>query len=237
MIDRTAPTRRPSGPARGFQQWRSLLFIHWEVAEETLRHLVPRSLDLDLLDGKAYVGVVPFAMEGVRPAWCPRFAAFRFLETNVRTYVIHRGRPGVYFFSLDAASRIAVWAARKFWGLPYFDATMEMRVEEEEVFYETRRPDGPHHRVRYRWGEPLGSSREGTAEFFFLERYLLFVERQNQILAGQVHHSPYPAHQAEILEVNDSLMDAAGLAKLSETPCFVHYSPGVDVEIFDLRAE
>ena len=126
VIDRVSPTHRPSGPARGYQQWRSLLFLHWPVPINVLRLLVPAELELDLLDGVAYVGVVPFVMQGVRPRWWPQRGAFEFLETNVRTYVHHQGRPGVYFFSLDAASRLAVWAARRFWGLPYFHAEMRM---------------------------------------------------------------------------------------------------------------
>ena len=110
MIDRIAPTRRPAGTAAGFQRWRSLLFLHWPVPVEVLRSLIPAELDLDLHDGVAYVGVVPFAMQGIRPWWCPEALAFNFLETNVRTYVLNGGKPGVYFFSLDANSRAAVFA-------------------------------------------------------------------------------------------------------------------------------
>ena len=111
MIDRTGPTLRPNRPVRGYQKWRSLLFLHWPVPLETLRPLVPKSLEIDLYDGVAWVGVVPFAMFGVRSRWWPPYQAFDFLETNVRTYVHHQGQPGVYFFSLDAASALAVWAA------------------------------------------------------------------------------------------------------------------------------
>src|SRR5438105_4554153 len=117
MIDRIAPTRRPVGRAAGFHRWRSLLFLHWAVPTEILRSLVPAELALDLYDGVGYVGVVPFAMEAVRPRWCPQRLGFNFLETNVRTYVLANDKPGVFFFSLDASSRIAVLAARAGWGL------------------------------------------------------------------------------------------------------------------------
>src|SRR4051812_11011254 len=82
LIDRLSPTLRPAGRVAGFQRWRSLLFLHWPVPVEVLRPLVPAELALDLHDGVAFVGVVPFAMQGVRPRWWPEAFAFNFLETN-----------------------------------------------------------------------------------------------------------------------------------------------------------
>jgi uncharacterized protein len=236
LIDRIAPTRRPMGRCRGYQKWRSLLFLHWTVPVETLRPLVPSSMDLDLFEGTAYVGVVPFAMQGVRPRWCPEVFGFNFLETNVRTYVFHHGRPGVYFFSLEAASRLAVWAARSFWSLPYHHAEMSLVQEGEEYLYQSRRcSNGAKHKVRYRLGQLLGPSEPGSLEFFLLELYLLFTEHGGVIYAGQVHHSPYPAQAAEVLELEDELMEAAGLGSCPGPPVYVHYAEGVDVEVFDLR--
>ena len=236
FVDRIAPTRRPSGRCRGYQNWRSLLFMHWPVPVETLRPLVPSAMELDLYEGQAYVGVVPFAMQGVRPRWCPELFAFHFLETNVRTYVCHQGRPGVYFFSLEAASRLAVWAARTFWSLPYYHAEMSLDQQGDEFLYQSRRRlSDVKHKVRYRLGELLGPSEPGSLEFFFLERYLLFTEHRGEIYAGQVHHSPYPAQAAEVLELEDELMEAAGLGRCPGPPAFTHYAAGVDVEVFDLR--
>jgi len=235
MIDRIAPTRRPAARPAGYQQWRSLLFLHWAVPVEQLRPRIPASLELDLHDGVAYVGVVPFAMQGVRPHWWPAPLAFSFLETNLRTYVVHNGRPGVYFFSLEASSRPAVVAARTGWGLPYFHARMEMTRTGDEIEYQTRRTSGgAAHQVRYRIGETLGPSPPDTLEHFLIERYLLFVERGGALLSGQVHHVPYPVQRAEVLAVQDELIAAAGLPRVSQPPAFAHYSPGVDVEVFGL---
>lgn len=235
-IDRVQPTRRPARKVRGYQQWRSLLFLHWAVPREKLRSLVPDSLELDLYRGQAYVGVVPFAMRGVRPAWCPACCAFNFLETNVRTYVVGGSQPGVYFFSLEAASALAVWVARTFWGLPYYHATMRMQREGDEVVYESaRRGPGTRHRVRYRIAEALGRSEPDSLEFFLLERYLLFTQRRDRLYVGQVHHAPYPAQRAELLEVEDELLPAAGFETPQGPPAFVHYAAGVDVEIFGLQ--
>jgi uncharacterized protein YqjF (DUF2071 family) len=236
MIDRESPRHRPAGAVRGYQQWRSLLFMHWPVSIDIIRPLVPARLDLDLLDGVAYVGVVPFVMRGVRPRWLPQRLALNFLETNVRTYVSHRGQPGVYFFSLDAASRLAVWAARRFWGLPYFHAEMAIEQVGSEFHYQSRRPAvDARHEVRYQPGEKLDPSLPGTIEYFLLERYLLFLEHRRSIYVGQVHHTPYPAQQVDVWEIDDHLLEAAGLGTFHEPPEFSHFSAGVDVEIFDLR--
>jgi uncharacterized protein YqjF (DUF2071 family) len=183
------------------------------------------------------VGLVPFAMHEVRPRWLPRLAAMDFLETNVRTYVHHQGSPGVYFFSLEAASRLAVLAARATFGLPYYHADMRLEAQPDgAVHYLTRRRSAAHPRleVRYRAPDParLQTSEPGTREHFLLERYYLFVERGGALLRAQVHHTPYPAAGAELLQVSDELVAAAGLPAVRGAPAFVHYSPGVDVEVF-----
>ncbi|PQO35628.1 hypothetical protein C5Y96_08170 [Blastopirellula marina] len=237
MIDRIAPTIRPSKAVRGYQRWRSLLFLHWPVPADALRALVPGCLEIDQHDGVAYVGVVPFAMEGVRNAWWPEWASMAFLETNVRTYVYHGSQPGVYFLSLDAANRLAVWGARQFWGLPYYHAEMSLVRTGDEVVYHTSRQGGSvRHKVCYRIGSAMGPSQPGSLEYFFLERYLLFLEHRGTLYSGQVHHVPYPAHEVELLSVEDSLVNASGLMTPPGPPAFAHFSPGVDVEIFGLQS-
>lgn len=235
MIDRIAPTRRPDRKAAGTQRWRELLFLHWPVPVEAVRAQVPESFELDLWDGVAYVGAVPFAMEGVKPWWAPEAVAFAFLETNLRAYVTYKGEPGVYFFSLEAASWIAVQAARVGWGLPYFHATMTSEQRDDGLVHykTTRRGDaGALLDVTYRLGEPLGPSEPGSLEHFLLERYLLFVDRGGVIDRGQVYHTPYPAQRAEVLSVREGLFAAAGLPPAQGPPPLVHYASGVDVEVF-----
>ncbi len=235
MIDRISPSRRPAGRVAGFHRWRSLLFLHWPAPVKVVRSLVPAELSLDLHDGIAYVGVVPFAMQGVRPWWCPEAFTLHFLETNVRTYVLHGDKPGIYFFSLDANSRVAVFAARRGWGLPYHYAQMEVSRVGNEICYHTRRAStGAAHRIRYQLGEIVGVSQPATLEHFLLERYLLFVKHKGQLLAGQVHHTPYPVQKVQLLDVHDELMAAAGFQITSKLPALAHYSPGVDVEVFSL---
>ena len=239
-IDRIEPTLRPNEPVAGWQTWSDLLFVHWEVDSRVIQASLPEGLTVDEFDGRAFVGVVPFTMSNVRPwRWVPGFATFKFLECNVRTYVTHNGRPGVYFYSLDAASRLAVWAARTFWGLPYFNAKMsqERHADSGDIHYESHRHGNQATlTTRYRITDELGPSAPGSLEHFLLERYLLFVERGGKIQCGQVHHTPYPAFRADVSHCEQTLTAAAGLGNLQNSPPLQHYSPGVDVEIFPLRA-
>jgi uncharacterized protein YqjF (DUF2071 family) len=238
VIDRIGPTRRPAGRPVGYQDWRSLLFLHWPVPVETLWPLVPAPLSLDLHEGVAYVGLIPFAVERARPAPVPARLGLDFLETNVRTYVHVGGRdPGVYFFTLDAGSRLAVIGARLSLGLPYVRARMAMRWRDGVVEYGMQRLSGerPRLEVRYRVGEYLGASPLGTLEHFLIERYLLHVRRGPSLWTVRVHHRPYPVQRAEVLDLRDELLAADGLPAPVGPPPLVHYASGVDVEVFRPR--
>jgi uncharacterized protein YqjF (DUF2071 family) len=235
MIDRIAPSRQPQGKSAGSQKWRSLLFMHWEIPVSVLRPLVPKELEIDTFEGRGYLGLVPFKMRDIQPNWLPRRMAWKFLETNVRTYVLHDNRPGVYFFSLDANSRLAVWAARAGWRLPYRFARMSSADNGEQFAYASARPgDGAAHHVCFRVGAEQGVASPGTLEHFLLERYLLFVVAGRKTMMGQVHHRPYPVHLAEVDELRDGLIEAAGFTGLPAIPDHVRYSPGVDVQVYPL---
>lgn len=240
MIDRIAPTRRPEGPPQGHHQWRALLFVHWEVPIATLRALVPAGLEIDTHEGRAYVGLVPFTMSGIRPTRflpaMPGVSAFH--ETNVRTYVHRDGAPGVWFFSLDAASSLAVRAARRFFHLPYFRAEMAYEQRDAKVAYRSERlwpgPTPATLDLAYAIGDDAGPSEPGSLQHFLAERYFLFAAKKDgTILRGQVHHTPYPLKRATIARLDESLVAAAGVRERSEIAS-VLYSPGVDVEVFPI---
>jgi uncharacterized protein YqjF (DUF2071 family) len=232
-LDRISPTRRPEGANSGTQNWRELLFLHWTLPPEALRKLIPAQVELDLWDGQAYVGMVPFRMEKIRPSWLPGLFAMDFLELNLRTYVHFKGRPAVWFFSLEASSWLAVNAARTGWSLPYHHATMKTSRAGQRVLYDSARKSGDAtFVVDYEIGDQLGASVPGTLEYFLLERYLLLSERRGKILEGQVHHTPYVAHRVKVNEVRQSIIDAAGMPAQTSPPACAHFSPGVDVEVF-----
>lgn len=232
-LDRLSPTQRPKGANSGTQNWRELLFMHWTLPPEAVRKLIPAQVELDLWDGQAYVGMVPFRMEKIRPSWLPGLFAMDFLELNLRTYVHFKGRPAVWFFSLEASSWLAVNAARTGWSLPYHHASMTTSREGQRVHYESaRKSSNATLLVDYEIGEELGASVPGTREHFLLERYLLLSDRRGAILEGQVHHTPYVAHRVKVNEVRQSILDAGGMPAQTSPPVCAHFSPGVDVEVF-----
>jgi uncharacterized protein YqjF (DUF2071 family) len=232
--DHEGAPQRPQGRNDGTQRWRDLLFLHWPVPKASLTSLLPPSLDVDTFDGQAWLGIVPFTMLDVKPRWLPG-RGLSFLETNVRTYVHRDGRdPGVWFFSLDAASWLAVQAARLGWSLPYYHAKMSTTEADDIISYETRRADGVGIDCRYRRLGPLGPSEVGGLQHFFLERYVLYASRRGQLVRGQVHHDPYPAYGAELLSHSQNLSTASRIP-VQGAPTHVHASPGVDVEVFGIR--
>jgi hypothetical protein len=239
-MDRLSSIQRPDGRPAGFQRWRNLLFLHWEFPAAAIQALLPPGLTVDTFEGRAYVGVVPFTMRDVSPWWAPSVPGIsNFHELNVRTYVHRDGEhPAVWFFSLDAAATIAVLLARLGWSLPYFRASMDMKVDGYDVHYTSKRwfagEKPANFEARYRIGEPLGPSLPGTFEHFLAERYLLISKRGDGFMLGQVHHRPYPLHKAEVSELTESMIVASGLPAPEGKP-IVLYSPGVDVDVYALR--
>jgi len=135
------PWPLPDSPWVGRQSWPDLLFMHWRIPAAALRPLIPPRLDIQEYDGSAWIGVVPFRMEGAMLRGLPNIPGISaFPELNVRTYVARGDRPGIWFFSLDASKAFAVWGARAFLDLPYYRATMGVtRVEDGWIEYRSRR--------------------------------------------------------------------------------------------------
>ncbi len=168
------------------QRWRDVLFLHWPVEPAALKPFVP--LDLELFDGRAWLGVVAFEMTHSRLLRVP---LPRVLEVNVRTYV----RGGVYFLSLDASNSFAVWLARAWYGLPYFRARMSIAREGDRLCCESRRR-GAEFVASYGPAGPVAVARPGTLEHFLVERYALFVVRRGRTSRVRVQHEPWPLQPA-----------------------------------------
>ena len=217
------------------QTWNDLLFAHWPVPFHVLRPLVPRELSLDVFEGQPWAAVTPFHMTGIRARWTPPLPGLsRFPELNVRTYVSYGGKPGVYFFSLDAASRAAVWAARATYRLPYFYARMNVLVGRGSVQYVCRRNSAAEFRADYRPRAGIQLRAPGTLEHWLTERYCLYTVANNSVFRAEIHHEPWPLQDAEAEISMNTLGKAAGIT-LPEIPPLLHFAKKLQVLIWPLR--
>jgi len=237
-LDRITPTLRPRGRPIMRQRWSELGFLHWPVPAAALRALLPGTLEVDTFEGQAWVGLVPFTITRSRfPPLPPLPLLGGFHEVNVRTYVHHGGRePGVWFFSLDAASRLAVHGARAVYKLPYVHAAIGMDVggsgaAQERVRYSSRRPDGAGVTLRYGPADVVRPAAPGTLAHFLAERYTLYAARGPRLYRARVHHAAYPLQAGAAAVERETLLDASGIARPEAAP-LVHYAAAVDVEIW-----
>jgi uncharacterized protein len=245
-IDRIAPTHEPDALVVMRQNWHHLLFLHWEVPPSELQALLPPGLTLDLFDGKAFIGVVPFTMTGVRPVLSPSLPWLsRFHEVNVRTYVHRDGRdPGVWFFSLDASSRMAVVAARASYKLSYFHARIDFSVTSDPTSivdlastrHDARSARPATSRFRYHPADNAPTpALPGTLDFFLVERYILYsTDAHRTLYRARVHHQPYPVQRATVLHCDESLTAAAGIHRGEGSPLSL-YAREVNVKVFPLE--
>ena len=240
---RLAERLRPEGTPAMRQRWANLLFLHWAWEPAEIQKTLPAGLTVDLHKGKAWLGLVPFFMERVRPNGCPPVPGVSdFLELNVRTYVYDKlGRPGVWFYSLDCNRWLAVKVARAFFNLPYEHAVMRAVVDREtgEIEYGAKRK-GAAEESRFRWksatGERAALAGPGSLEFFLIERYRLFAEdRDGGLWSGRVHHTPYRIAAAEAPVWDDVMLRLAGFDRGARGPDHSCAAEAVDVEVWPLR--
>ncbi len=199
------------------QRWHDLLFAHWPLPPGALDGRLPPGLRADTFDGRAWLGVVPFRMSGVRLTGLPTVPGTgTFPELNVRTYVRHGAEGGVWFFSLDAASRLAVEVARRWFRLPYFHAAMSCTSDGEGLRYASRRLDArgapAELRARYAPIGPPAVAPPGSLEDFLTNRLVLFAHGpRGGLVRGAIEHPAWPLQPARAeLEVN-SMGAALGL--------------------------
>jgi uncharacterized protein YqjF (DUF2071 family) len=223
------------------QTWYNLLFAHWPIEPAVMRAHIPPQLEVDTFDGMAWVGVVPFGMTNVAPRGVPNIPGFStFLELNVRTYVSAPAttnsaaatKPGVYFFSLDAANALAVMGARTAFKLPYYNAKMDMRAQEGRFHYTSHRTHrraptadfvatyGPSGDVYY--------SSAGTLDHWLTERYCLYTTNREQLYRADIHHPPWPLQPATAEITVNTMTEAAGLS-LPPQPPLLHFAKRIDM--------
>jgi uncharacterized protein len=222
------------------QNWGKLLFMHWAMDVERLRALIPSQLSIDTFDGKAWIGIVPFTMWGIRASFLPAIpGTSAFHEMNVRTYVHFNGVPGVWFFSLDAAHRLAVWGARRFYHLPYFNAEMSLEQEGETISYSSKRIDqrGAPAEFQAKWniGAALPQSSPDSLEFFLTERYCLYSSHRGRLFRSRISHSSWPLRRATLDSYRGTMTQALGIPEPAGEP-LLHYAESIAVDIWPLRS-
>lgn len=234
-------------PNRGwavFMRWHDLLFMHWPLPAERMRAFVPAGLKIEEFGGSAWLGIVPFRMTGIRHRFLPPIPGLSaFPELNVRTYVRGPdGRPGVWFFSLDASHRLAVRVARRVYGLAYMDAAMECRRDEGRVAYSCRRC-GPHTSLacgetcskegeliaRYGACGPVFNPSPGTLEDFLTGRYCLYAWHRGQVRRAEIDHGPWPLREAWAEIERNTMAAALGLEDVTRGAPLLHYAGRLDV--------
>jgi hypothetical protein len=236
------PRPLPTGRWAVAQRWNDLLFAHWPLPPATLGALLPEGMAIDTFQGSAWLGVVPFWMDRVKFRGFPVIPwTGRMPDLSLRTYVRDQrtGTPGVYYFSLDAGSLLAVLAARAFYNLPYHWAEMshEQRSEREFSFYSRRLFAGHAVRFQARF-RGLGPTHRtaggdsGTLEYFLMERYCLFArDRSGHPIRANIHYVPWPLEEAEAeIERNDLVAEIG--VRLPDQPPVLHYSRRLAVYIW-----
>lgn len=227
---RVRPTRRPVMR----QRWDDLFFLHWEYAAEAIQSRLPAGLTVDTFEGKAYLGVVGFRMNAVRPLGLPALPWLSYFnELNVRTYVRDAsGEPGVWFFSLDCDRAPAVVIARAGFGLPYEHAAMSFGPGLAQSCRRRGEPETAH----YAWSATTSPqiAVPGSLEFHLSERYSFFSVRGGRLVRGQVHHSPYELSPADTTAWSDLPLRWDGFTVGARAPDFAHCCQGVAIEAFSL---
>jgi uncharacterized protein len=215
------------------QTWDDLLFGHYRVPVATLRTHVPEGLEVQEHSGGGWLGVAPFLVTGLRArGLLPLPYASSFRELNVRTYVTRDAKPGIWFFSLDASSRLAVEAARRLYRLPYFHAEISVRRRGDVILYDCARDDGKAFSATYGPGGDVFNAEPGTLEHFLTERYCLYAEHEGELYRAEIHHRPWPLQGAQArIELNTM---PPFKPEPTDQPLF-HYSKRQDVVIWPLE--
>ena len=227
---RVRPTRRPVMR----QSWDDLFFLHWEYAAEAIQSRLPAGLTVDTFEGKAYLGVVGFRMNAVRPLGLPALPWLSYFnELNVRTYVRDAsGEPGVWFFSLDCDRAPAVIIARAGFGLPYEHAAMSFGPG----LAQSCRRQGEQETAQCAWSAVSSPqiAPPGSLEFHLAERYNFFSVRGGRLVRGQVHHAPYELSSTDTAAWSDLPLRWDGFDVSGRPPDFAHCCQGVAIEAFSL---
>jgi uncharacterized protein len=242
ILDQVAhrPWPVPDGPWVMTQTWHDLLFAHWPVAAGVLRKHVPPEFELDVFDSTAWLGIVPFHMTNMAPRGVPSLPWIsEFPELNVRTYVRVNEKAGIYFFSLDAGSTLAVQVAKSLLNLPYYSAAMRVTVHADDIEYDSRRhmeSAAATFCARYRAVGPPFEAANGTLEHFLTERYCLYnLDHGGRPYRLDIHHPPWSLQLADA-EFARNTMAAATRLSLPDVKPLLHFARRQDMVAWTPRS-
>lgn len=208
-----------------YQEWNEAVFLHWEIDPDLIQPLLPKSLKVDCFENKAWISLVAFTMEKIRPKFLPPFPPIsNFLEINLRTYVIRDGKPGVYFLNIEAGNTLSAFIAKKLSGLPYEKAEM-IRDLKKKSYVSNFLLKNFKFNISYEIGNTINS--KSAADLFLTERYCLYLEKESSLYRYEIHHLPWEINHLKIntLTTNYFLKNI----NLNKKPDLVHYSKGVQV--------
>lgn len=208
-----------------YQEWVNVIFIHYKVPAEVLKKFVP--FEIDTFQNAAYISIVAFKNENTKPPFfIPISILSDFGELNIRTYVNHQGKKGIYFLSIEGGKQLSSFIARKFSTLPYRYSNMEIT---SQSFESSNKKDSNHFKVDYQKGEFI--PRKTELETWLTERYSLFNKTSSgKIIQFDVYHKEWPLTRLNITNLQCNYRQLEPL--LNNTPFMAHYSPGVQVYIY-----
>lgn len=223
------PWDLPTIPWLYYQEWNEVLFMHWEMDPEVLKELIPENLELDLYNHKAWVSLVPFTMEKIRPSFLPYFAPIsNFHEINLRTYVTKNGKSGVYFINIGSQKWLSTLLAKKLSGLPYENALIKREFDGAKQKYtslnKTKGYDFSAHFKTSPRTDP-----KSPLEIWLTERYCLYVDQGENLYCYDIHHTVWELEQVEIDPHRFQLNYQVESLKLVTYPDHINYSKGIKV--------
>lgn len=225
---RQRPFPIPDGPWLVTQTWNNLLFSHWPIPSKIIKEHLPSSLEVDLFDGQAWVGIIPFYVNHMRIRGLPSIPYFHaYVELNVRTYVTYKGTPGIYFFSLDANKWMHVIGAKIGAFLPYRYASMDMKEENHIIHFYSRRKhtksEGEQLKLTYQSSSEIYLPNPDSLEYWLFERYCFFTSRGNYLYRGDIHHDRWRVSDAKVM-IHANSMASFLPHKYIESQPLVHFS-------------
>lgn len=217
------------------QTWQDVVFAHWRVEPDSISRVLPPGLTLDVRDGNAWLSLVLHRVHGCRVRGMPPLPGLSaFAACNLRTYVVHDGRPGVYFLSLDAGNTPVVAAARIVFHLPYFRAKFEIQTQANHTRYRLERvhdyaPAGLLDCAYERSTEAIGLE-PGSVDAWLINRYTFYASRLGVVYRGDIHHEPWEIYRAKLVVHQHTMFDAYPIRVIHDDP-LVHYAPGVTARL------